>query len=210
MDLVEEEHASAHVDIESGGADQPEIPPALEPGLCCSVSPARERHPGALASVAPEHVASEVDGHAVEQRSRDVRGRGSARGERDLSTDGRRLELGVVLDPAGATEAIRDDDRELTDATFYPILERERLERGAADHPREDGAACVTACVGALVLGRRAVDVVREVDRLARGGQEWWKVRDVEDGLRLDARRPGAGDRPRRGADAGRDSEDDP
>ena len=35
------------------------------------------------------------------------------------------------------------------------------------------------AGVGALVLGHSAVDVVREVDRLVRSGQEGWKVRDV-------------------------------
>ena len=53
MDLVEEEHASTHVDVEGGGADRPEIPPMLEPGLCCSVSPARGCHPGAFASAGP-------------------------------------------------------------------------------------------------------------------------------------------------------------
>ena len=143
--------------------------------------------------MAPEHVAPEVDGHAVEKRPRDVWSRGSARGERDLPTDRRRLELGVVLDAAGAAEAVRDDDRELTDATFYPILERERLEtrcRRSSSRRR----CRVRYSLGRPVLGRRAVDVVREVDRLFCGGQEWWKVRDVEDGLWLDARRLCAGD----------------
>ena len=101
-----------------------------------------------------------------------MRSRGPARRESDLPTDARRLEHGVVLDAAGATDSVRNDDRELTDAAVYPALEREGRERGGADGPDEDGSACVTARVGALVLGRRAVDVVREVDRLVRSRQE--------------------------------------
>src|SRR5688572_21107563 len=98
-----------------------------------------------------------------------MRCRGSACGKREALSERRCLEHGVVLETARPwAKRVRNGHGELTAAVASPCLELELLERAAAaETPYEDGAACVTAGIGVLEVARRAVDVVREVDRLA-------------------------------------------